>query len=823
MLMANKYVNSLNIFPREDVSPEEKKTKAYGYALAKAIINASTTGRTSITNSQKRQFALNRMYGKGLQPIEKYMTAFYGKDWQLVVQQRKALLNLNWEIMSVLPKYKDVLLGMFTDVEYNINCSAIDELTGAEIEQKKLEALVDIKLKPLIDKFMQDVNMEQPQQKQGKVPSDVEELEMYEKLGMFKTTDEASIEKYVQATFDNATFKEVKRKVINDIIDTGCAIWRDVLNKDTGIVEMEYVDIADDYTVYKFDRRKGTHEMRYAGHISYEPISYLRGATNLSEDKLYQLSYLNFGKFGNVSYNASTNYRYMNTDGSYPYDDVVIPVFNFSFKTTDDNYTNKIKNKLGIEKVVKGKFGEKHNTDYKKTTVTTVQNVYTGKWIIGQDDEEGIYDYGLLEYIPRVDKKYVTLDYHLFVTETVPITQRCIPFADQMHMAWLRVQNDIAMSAPKGEAIDVTAISNVNIGGVTFSTLDILEMRRKVGTLLYKGTSTRGIPNAPATAKPIQELTGGIGKSLDENLQLISINNNLIQEVTGITAIAAASEVKGEQGLGVSQLALASTNNALKPIYSEYVRTKELTAISIGARGKYVAKYYPELFKRSVGRIIGTASAEILVISSDITLKEFGFKLVSKPTEQTVNALRQSAMQALSVGRNGSPLLTYDQYMFIERCLQSNVNLKDIETYLAYRLKKAEEEQQARADQAQQLNQQMQQQMEQIKQQAQMQLQQIELAKIDKKGEWDCKVEYYKGIIQVAVQQGLQGTTDEDMKAKLIELGVVLPQTPSAQSLAPQQGVSTQPQQSNTQPAELSTQPQQEQEQQLQKQQTPMQ
>lgn len=817
MSMSNKYVNSLNVFPREDVSPEEKKSKAYGYALAKAIINASTNGRTSTTNAQKQQFAINRMYGKGTQPVEKYMTAFYGKDWQAVVQQRKALLNLNWEIMSVMPKYKDVLLGMFTDVEYNIICSAIDELTGAEIEQKKLKALIEIKLKPLIEEFMKSVDMEQPQQsKEADVPADVEELQMYEKLGKFKTTDEASIEKYVQATFDNANFKEIKRKIINDIIDTGRGLWRDVLNKDTGIVEMEYVDVTDDYTVYKYDRRRGTNELRYAGHISYEPVSYLRGLTSLSENQLYQLSYLNFGKYGNLQYNTSINYQRMNNDGSYPYDDVVIPVFNFSFKTTDDNYTTKIKNKLGVEKVIKGKFGEKYDTDFKKTKITTVQNVYTGKWIIGQDDEDGIYDYGILEYIPRVDKKYVTLDYHLFITETQPLTQRCIPMLDQMHMAWLRVQNDIAMSAPKGEAIDITAISNVNIGGVTFSTLDILEMRRKVGTLLYKGTSTRGIPNAPASARPIQELTGGIGKSLDENLNLININNQLVQEITGITAIAAASDVKREQGLGVSQMALASTNNALKPIYSEYVRTKELTAISIGARGKYVAKYYPDLFRKSVGRIIGSASAEILIISSDITLKEFGFKLVSKPTEQMIASLRQSATQALSVGRNGSPLLTYDQYMFIERCLQSNVNLKDIETYLAYRLKKAEEEQQARADQAQQLNQQMQQQMEQMKQQAQMQLQQVELAKIDKKGEWDCKVEYYKGIVQVAVQQGLQSNTDEDMKAKLIELGVVLPQTPNAQSLTPQ---GQQPQQGMTQEQV----PPQTEQQQVQEQQIPQQ
>ena len=109
----------------------------------------------------------------------------------------------------------------------------------------------------------------------------------------------------------------------------------------------------------------------------------------------------------------------------------------------------------------------------------------------------------------------------------------------------------------------------------------------------------------------------------------------------------------------------------------------------------------------------------------------------------------------------------------------------------------------------------MQQQMEQMKQQAQMQLQQVELAKIDKKGEWDCKVEYYKGIIQVAIQQGLQGNTDEDMKAKLIELGVVLPQTPSAQSLAPQ----GQPQQGMPQ-EQVPPQPEQ---QQVQEQQIPQQ
>lgn len=816
--MSNKYVNALNVFPREDVSPSEKKTNDYGFALAKAIMNAHKNNRTSVTASNKKQMVLNRLYGKGAQPIEKYMTAFYGKDWNIIIQQRKALLNLNWEIMSVMPKYKDVLLGLFTDVEYNILCSAIDELSGAEVQQKKLETLVTMKLKPLVDEFMKSIDMQQQSTPEEKnIPSDVEELEMYEKLGKFKTNDEASIEKYVQATFDDPNFKEIKRKVIDDIIDQSKAMWKSVLNKDTGMVEMEYIDITDEYTVYKYDRKKGTGDLRYAGHITYEPVSYLRGKTDLTEDELYTLASMNFGKYGNFDYSYSvSSYRNANNDGTYPYDDVVVPVFNFSFKTVDDSYTTKIKNSLGKEKVVKEDFGKKHNKENKKTTVTSVQNVYTGKWIIGRDDSKGIYDYGLLEYIPRVDKKYVNLDYHLFITETLPLTQRCIPMLDQMHMSWLRVQNDLAMSAPKGEAIDVTAITNVNIGGVTFNTLDILEMRRKIGTLLYKGTNTRGVPNAPASARPIQELTGGIGKSLDENLKLIEINNGLIQEITGITAIAAASSDVKESGLGVNQMAMASTNNALKPIYTEYVRTKELTALSIGARGKFVAKYNPDLFRKSVGRIIGTASAETMIISSDITLKEFGFKLIAKPSEQMVASLRQAAVQALSVGKNGTPLLTYDQYIFIERCLQSNVNLKDVETYLTYRLKKSEEDQQARADQAQQLNQQMQLQMEQVKQQGVLQLQQFELEKINKKGEWDIKTEYYKGLVQLAVNQGLQGTSDEELASKLTELGVMLPQQPTAQSLGgqPQQQGSPeigQPEQQQNQPEQQQGMPQEQQ------------
>ena len=85
----------------------------------------------------------------------------------------------------------------------------------------------------------------------------------------------------------------------------------------------------------------------------------------------------------------------------------------------------------------------------------------------------------------------------------------------------------------------------------------------------------------------------------------------------------------------------------------------------------------------------------------------------------------------MSVGKNGTPLLTYDQYVFVERCLQSNADLKDIEAYLTHRLKKAEDDAQKRADEAQKLNQQMQLQMEQLKQEAEMKIQQLELAKID--------------------------------------------------------------------------------------------
>lgn len=794
-----KYVNTVYGFPREDVDPKEKQTNSYGYAYGKAIYSAYTNNRTSISISEKQQFTVNRMYGRGSQPIEKYMTAFYGKDWQSIVAQRKALLNINWEIMSVMPKYKDVLLGMFTDIEYNATCSAIDELSGAEKQTKKLNALIEMMLKPYIDKLVQETGIPVEQTKKEEIPTDIEELQIYEQIGKFKTNDEASMEKYVQVSFETPRFKEVKREIINELIDCSKAICREVMNKETGTIDLEYIDIQN--AIYKYDRSRGSNDLRYAGHIERVPISYIRGRTSLCEDELYQLASTNFGLYGNPTRELNTSYRNRGNNESYLYDDIVVPIFNFSFKTVDESYTTNIKNNYGGAKVVHGDFGKVVNNDKKKTKVSNIYNVYSGKWIIGKDTEDGIFEYGLLEYIPRKNPKEVSLDYHLFVLETTPITQRCIPMLDQMHMAWLRVQNDLAMSAPKGEAIDVSAISNVNIGGTTFSTLDILEMRRKVGTLLYKGTSTRGMPNAPASARPIQELTGGIGKGLDENLMLIDKNNQLIQEISGITAIAAASQVNSEQGLGVSQLALASTNNALKPIYTEYVKTKEFIAECICSRGKYLAKYEPVLFKKIVGSVIGTASAEIMEISSDVTLREFGIRMTVKPTDQMIQALRQTAMQALSVGKNGTPLLTYDQYIFIERALSSNMNLKDIEMYLSYRLKKAEEDQQKVALENQKANQQMQLQMEQVKQQAEMEKQKIELLKIDKKGEWEVKVEYAKSLFGLALKEGLEGGTDEQMKQKLIEMGITLPTMPTAQGMGinqqqqQQQQMAEQPQQ----------------------------
>ena len=104
-------------FPNRFASDKEKKTDKYGLNYAKAIYNQYVNKSYSLYN-QRERFINNRKYAQGLQSIQKY------KD-MLNMNGDLSYANLDYSVISVLPKFVDLLVGEMMNQEYHITVDAI--------------------------------------------------------------------------------------------------------------------------------------------------------------------------------------------------------------------------------------------------------------------------------------------------------------------------------------------------------------------------------------------------------------------------------------------------------------------------------------------------------------------------------------------------------------------------------------------------------------------------------------------------------------------------------------------------------------------------
>jgi len=221
--------------------------------------------------------------------------------------------------------------------------------------------------------------------------------------------------------------------------------------------------------------------------------------------------------------------------------------------------------------------------------------------------------------------------------------------------------------------------------------LELLKMRKQNGDLIYKATTHKGQLNIPGGYRPIQELQGGIGSQLDEFIKIFDLYINFIREVTGINQIADASTPNPEQSVGGSEMAIAATNNALRPIYSAYVTTKERVAKNACLRMQLLIKHNKKALEGYVP-IVGRTGVQILSVGADVIDANYYIKYEAKPTEKRKETIRAAAIAAMQPDKDGTKSIELPDFLLIERMLE-NGNLKYAEAFLNYRSKKNKEKQ----------------------------------------------------------------------------------------------------------------------------------
>lgn len=669
-------------FPKDDIDPK-KKDANWSRQWCEAIYAQYVNDRTAIPYARIAEMEELRRYGAGEQDIGKYQNilATETDDGQL-----EGFMNINWDIFSVMPKFKHIVRAIMEGQDHKIVATAVDPKSSDEKGIKILQKWFKGQFRELINTARQ-MNGGQPMDEW--LPESVHELELYKTIGGLKLAKETEIEEALDYTFYISDWPEIKRKIIDDFADINCAAVKDYTDTYTKKAKIRYVDPLR--FIMQYSKSWDHRNSEFAGEIITESISNIRkNCPEVEETELRNLAQFYNGTNGNPSLHSWTLEDLKAGSAGFKYDQFQVDVVDLEWFSVNSKYKTTRKTKFDESYTYDETWGTVHDKPDKKTRVANYKVVYKAKWIIGSDI---VYDYGLQYDAPRPGKKEVELSYKFYRLPGRSIVSLAVPNLDQMQLTWLRMQNAIAMSSNRGIAVEYTSLQNMKLGGEKMDPIDILSLRRDTGDLIYKLTTHAGKFNVPGGFRPIQELDGGIGPQLNEFISIFDLNMNFIRDLTGINQIADASNPDPNQSVGGSQMAVAATNNALKPIYAGYVRLKEKSARSCAIRIQLLVKHDKEAY-HVYTPVIGSGGVRLLQFDAENIDADYHIKIEAKPTDERKKIIMEAAMVAMQPDREGFIGIQYPEFLMLERMLE-NGNLKYAESFLAYRQQKNKERQQA--------------------------------------------------------------------------------------------------------------------------------
>lgn len=631
--------------PNHNVSSKVKANREWCLNAGKWIYSQFASDKTLYGRSKLAIMTENRNFGAGTESIDRYKKLLSKKDEKSEIE-KKVYSNVNWERMSVLPKYRNIVINKYMAVNHKIDISAIDEDASIERAMKKWSEVVDAELEAAIPeaKIAQGLPLSNIR------PKTSEEIEIIEKLGGYKLQGEIVHKKMSIANFYNSDWSEVKRMMIGDAFDNNMMACKDYTCPETGMSKARYLDIL----------RAGCSHNKAKGHNNsefyYEFVDYKLSELRI-QPQLKNLTEKDWEQLADANNSYRDNASYMNMDPVYDdggnvkrygYDNCDIPVMEFEIVTTDKDYYT-FRKKDNTEKVYNEKYGKEYDTPQRTTKVDAYKNIYKGCMTLNQ---EHIFDYGQQYDIPRPLESECKPSFHFYSIAGPSIVELAKGDVEDVRMSQIRLQNLLATADNPGIAIEWSSLQNIKLGGSDVTEYDILRLKKSTGTLVYsldKNTGAFGHRNLGGSGLPFKELAGGMGKFADELWNSIGRGLENIRNLTGINEIADGSSPNPETTARQAMLAQNSSNNAIGSIYAAYVWIKKETAENLALRTQLAIVSSEKAYK-SYYPIADGSGMDYIEMTADQTLRQLGIRVIMDPTEEQIAEFLTTARESVAAG-----------------------------------------------------------------------------------------------------------------------------------------------------------------------------
>lgn len=627
-------------FPNQLASDSEKASEDYGLMVGRAIESEwfrKEGGQSRFYNNRDTYHKL-RTYAMGEQSVRKYKN-------ELAVNGDISYLNLDWTPVPIIPKFVDIVVNGITNRLFDVKAEAVDPVSSNKKAMYKNRIQTEMRNKEDFEEIGALLGKDMFSSNADTLPETDDELDLHMQID-YKDDIEIAEEKAIDTTMRYNNYELSKSRVDQDATVLGISAMKHTFNRNEG-VRVEYVDPAD--LVYSPTEDPNFDDCYYFGEVKNVNITEIKKIDpSLTKEEIDEI-----GK-------ASSKFdAYQGMRGGYKTDNFdfnTATLLYFCYKTDKNIVYKKKKNSNGGEKVLKkdDQFNPPKTEQARFEKLSKRIDVwYEGVLVLGTNK---ILKWEMMKNMVRpkssMEKVYapfVVSAPKMYRGQIDSLVKRMIPFADQIQLLHLKLQQVAAKMIPDGVFIDIDGLSSINLGnGNSYSPQEALNLYFQTGSVLGRSYTEEGEFNNGKV--PVQELTSsGANSKISSLINMYNYNLNMLRGVTGLNEARDGSMPDSNALVGVQKLAALNSNTATRHILKSGLFITQRIAECIGYRISDILEYSDmrEDFAKSIGR----HSVEILDEIKELHLHDFGIFIELHPDEEEKQMLEQNIQTSLSAGK----------------------------------------------------------------------------------------------------------------------------------------------------------------------------
>jgi len=765
--------NGISLLPNILSNDTEKDKASFGLQLMQAAYTNWNTGYNGETRSgRKARFDYNRSFAMGKQPMQEY------KDI-LDLDGENSVVQLIYEPLPIAIPFVNRLKDRYLQRQEKISCNSIDPFTTEKKKKAKDNAVFKLQNKEKIQ-ALQNAAGAQIEEFGDDDPQTVREIEV-EYGYNYKEREEVIMQELINIVlYDNDWSGVIKERILDDLINCGYAGVKVYLDGN-GRIKIRFIRPENFITSYS--EWNDFRDWEYQGEVYYKKITEIRlqYGNIISEEELFSLAQNHVGKYGNptdFSFDWNENYR---TALARPYDGWRVEVvelevkslYNLKYKTGEDRFGKQTLDRINVV------------VDKDKTLMSQPYDVsYTGVMIAGT---EHVLEWGLSknmvkpqDNLQEIISSYVVYMYGNQQMVNTPMMQTMIPSIKKMQLIDLKQQNIIAAAMPDGYDVDISTMSDIDLGlgeGV-LNPFELYKIKKQTGIGFYKrleddGSGQRREPitanNVPFSGK-LEQLRGEWNSEYDTLLKITGSNNLDSGNITN----QAVSQQVVKQAQQTGESASNYIYNSFLNIMQRAAKLAQLRGWDILVFGKKDGVKYYDGYRQA----LGTQKIEYLKLEAtdDFEKTNFDVQIKTIIDDQEQMFLEQNIAAALSQKE-----ITLADAIDVRKLALIDA---DYASYmLAARIERRKQEQQKIAAQNSQDNTQAAIAAAQTKSQGEIQLEtvraQLKSAELDKQFEQAKELEILKSVnnIKQEIAKGVlaePGKSIKDLPKEILDgIGIV--------------------------------------------------